>query len=68
MGTKNNPKNRKVIKKRKFLNKEIEPIYYKGNHIGHGNYMSAKYTNSTQLVLDNLGVPMQWKNIPNIDE
>ncbi len=68
MGTKNNPKNRKVIKKRKFLGKEIEPVYYKGNHIGHGNYMSAKYVNSTELVLDVLGLPMQWKNIPNIAE
>ena len=68
MGTKNNPKNRKAVTKRKFQGKEIEPIYYQGGYAGHGNYMSAKYSNSTQLVVDNQGIPMQWKNIPNIAE
>ena len=65
MGTKNNPKNRKIVKKRKFGGEEIEPIYYYGSYAGHGNYMSAKYSNSTKLVVDQNSVPIQWKNIPN---
>ncbi|NBR95160.1 MAG: hypothetical protein EBT55_02485 [Proteobacteria bacterium] len=68
MGTKNNPKNRKVLQKRKFQGKEIEPTYYQGNYAGHGNYMSAKYSNTTQLVIDQNGLPMHWKNIPRITE
>ena len=39
MGTKNNPKNRvKNVAKRKFNDKEIEPVYYYGVHAGHGKW------------------------------
>jgi hypothetical protein len=66
MGTKNNPKNRaEKAEKRKFNGKAIVPILYNGVHMGHGKYISAKYDNSTQLVLDDKNRPMQWDQIPN---
>lgn len=65
MGTKNNPKNRvKNEEKRKFNGKEIEPVYYHGKHANHGNYMSAKYSNSVQLVVDENSKPLPWSQIP----
>jgi hypothetical protein len=61
MGTKNNPKNRvKNAEKKKYNGKEIEPVYYYGVHAGHGKYMAAKYSGSSQLVTDTAGRPMQW--------
>jgi hypothetical protein len=60
MGTKNNPKNRKAVEKKKFNGKEIEPVYYYGVHAGHGKYMTAKYAGTTQLVVDEAGRPVQW--------
>lgn len=60
MGTKNNPKNRKAVEKKKFNGKEIEPVYYYGVHAGHGKYMTAKYAGTTQLVVDQAGRPVQW--------
>ena len=64
MGTKNNPKNRtKNVEKKKFKGKEIEPVYYYGVRVGHGKYMTAKYINTTQLVLDSDNRPMQWDQI-----
>lgn len=63
MGTKNNPKNRKVVEKKKLNGKEIEPAYYYGVHAGHGKYMAAKYAGTTQLVVDPQGRPVQWDEI-----
>ena len=63
MGTKNNPKNRKVVEKKKFNGKEIEPILYQGVHAGHGKYMAAKYSGSTSIILDTEGKPLQWSEI-----
>ena len=61
MGTKNNPKNSvKNLAKRKFNDKEIEPVYYYGVHAGHGKYMAAKYAGSNQLVVDAEQKPVQW--------
>jgi hypothetical protein len=63
MGTKNNPKNRAVAKKRKFQGKEVEPVYYYGRYAGHGNYVAAKYSGSTNLVVNSNNEPMQWKQL-----
>ncbi len=60
MGTKNNPKNRVKAEKKKFDGKEIEPVYYDGTHAGHGKYMAAKYSGSSQLVLGAENKPLQW--------
>jgi hypothetical protein len=64
MGTKNNPKNRvKNVEKKKFNDKEIEPIYYHGAHANHGNYMAAKYSGTFELVVDNEKKPIPWGDI-----
>ncbi len=64
MGTKNNPKNRtKVIKKREYNGKEIEPIFYYGKHSGHGNYMAARYIGTNDLALDEKQAPLPWKKV-----
>jgi hypothetical protein len=64
MGTKNNPKNRaKKLDKKRFNDKEIEPAYYYGVHAGHGKYMAAKFSGSTQLVLGQNDKPLQWDEI-----
>jgi hypothetical protein len=63
MGTKNNPKNRvKNVEKKKFKDKEVEPVYYYGVHANHGKYMSAKYAGTSQLV-EVEGKPIQWDEI-----
>ncbi len=64
MGTKNNPKNRvKNVEKKKFNGKEVEPVYYYGVHAGHGNYMSAKYVGTSQLVVDSFNRPIPWDEL-----
>ncbi len=64
MGTKNNPKNRvKAVEKKKHNGKEVEPIYYYGVHAGHGKYMAAKYSGSTQLVADAAQKPLPWDQV-----
>ncbi len=64
MGTKNNPKNRAVVEKRKFNGKEVEPILYNGKNIGHGSYMAAKYSGTTELViLQNGKQPAKWDEL-----
>ncbi|MBM5782319.1 MAG: hypothetical protein FJ368_02740 [Pelagibacterales bacterium] len=64
MGTKNNPKNRvKAVEKKKHNGKEVEPIYYYGVHAGHGKYMAAKYSGSTQLVSDAAQKPLPWDQV-----
>jgi len=65
MGTKNNPKNRKAVEKKKHNGKDIEPIMYHGVHAGHGKYMAAKYSGSTQIVVDTSGKPLQWEEVIN---
>ena len=64
MGTKNNPKNRvKSTEKKKHNGKEVDPILYCGAHAGHGKYISAKYSGTTNLVLDDNKKPIAWDNI-----
>ncbi len=63
MGTKNNPKNRAKAEKKKYNGKEVEPILYYGVHTGHGKYISAKYSGSTNLVVDSTGKPMPWDQV-----
>jgi hypothetical protein len=63
MGTKNNPKNRKTVEKKKFNGKEIEPILYHGVNVGHGKYMSAKYSGTSQIISDNSGKPLPWDEV-----
>lgn len=65
MGTKNNPKNRKVVEKKKFNDKEIEPVLYHGINAGHGKYIAAKYigTSAADLILDKDGRPLQWDSL-----
>jgi hypothetical protein len=61
MATKNNPKNKGQSGNKKFFNgKELEPIMYYGNYLGLGKYMSAKYTKTTEIVLDANSVPVKW--------
>jgi hypothetical protein len=66
MGTKNNPKNRKAVEKKKFNGKDIEPIYYYGVHGGHGKYMAARYAGSSELVVDKAGKPMNWDEVASL--
>lgn len=64
MGTKNNPKNRvKNVEKKKHNGKDVDPIYYCGVHAGHGKYMAAKYSGSTQLVVDTTNRPLPWDEL-----
>ena len=64
MGTKNNPKNRgKVLKKKTYNDKDVEPILYVGNHAGHGKYITGKYVGTTQVVADESGKPLPWGDI-----
>lgn len=61
MGTKNNPKNRaKAIEKKKHDGKELEPILYYGVNAGHGKYVAAKYSGTTNMVSDENGKPIPW--------
>ena len=64
MGTKNNPKNRgKVVKKKTHNGRDIEPILYVGKHVGHGKYIAAKYSGTIELVRDQNGKPFPWGEI-----
>lgn len=63
MGTKNNPKNRKAVEKKKYNGKEIEPVLYHGVNLGHGKYIAAKYAGSSQLIIDDSGKPFQWDDL-----
>lgn len=63
MGTKNNPKNRAKVEKKKFNGKEIEPVYFYGVHSGNGKFMAAKYSGTSQLVVDGSNRIMQWEEI-----
>ncbi|MFT6106321.1 MAG: hypothetical protein ACJA0S_001440 [Rickettsiales bacterium] len=64
MGTKNNPKNRgKVIKKKTHNNKDVEPILYAGGHAGHGKYITGKYAGTHELIVDANNKPLPWESI-----
>jgi hypothetical protein len=65
MGTKNNPKNRKAVEKKKFNDKEVEPVLYHGVNAGHGKYIAVKYIGSSaaELISDPSGKPIQWEDL-----
>jgi hypothetical protein len=64
MGTKNNPKNRgKVVKKKTHNGKEVEPILYAGGHAGHGKYIAGKYAGGSDIVVNSAGKPLPWDDI-----
>ena len=64
MGTKNNPKNRQAVQKKKFNGKEVEPILYHGINAGHGKYIAAKYAGAgMNLVTNDAGRPLQWEEL-----
>ena len=64
MGTKNNPSNRKVVEKKKFNGKEVEPILYHGINAGHGKYIAAKYVGAgMEIIMNEAGRPLQWEEI-----
>ncbi len=64
MGTKNNPKNRKAVEKKKFNGKEVEPVLYHGINAGHGKYIAAKYAGGgMNLVVNDSGRPLQWEEL-----
>lgn len=64
MGTKNNPKNRgKGKEKKKHNGKELDPVLYYGIHAGHGKYVAAKYSGTSQIVCDASGKPLPWGDI-----
>ena len=64
MGTKNNPKNRgKVFKKKTHEGKDVDPILYVGNHAGHGKYITGKDAGTTQIISDQSGKPLPWQSI-----
>ncbi len=63
MGTKNNPKNRKAVEKKKHNGKEVEPIYYYGVHAGHGKYMAVKYAGTAAMINDAQGKPLAWEEL-----
>jgi hypothetical protein len=63
MGSKNNPKNRGTVTKKKVLNgKEVEPIVFYDTEMKK-NYLSAKFSKTTDIVCDKNGEPIRWENI-----
>lgn len=66
MATKNNPKNKGTAGNKKTYNgKDIEPILYDGRYAGHGKYMAAKYSKTTEMIFDENGKPMNWDAFPS---
>ena len=62
-GSKNNVNNRGQAADLKQLDgKSIKPIMYKGERLGHGNYIAAKFENG-KLVKDVVGRPIPYKMI-----
>jgi hypothetical protein len=59
--TKNNPQARgKTNTKKKLNGKDIEPILVVS---GEGKFMGAKYSKTTNIICDNIGNPIAWKDI-----
>jgi len=61
--SKNSRKNKQINEKKKFNGKEIDPIFYYGVHAGHGKYVSAKFSGTSNLVTDESGRPLPWDEI-----
>jgi len=62
-GSKNNISNRgKGAELKQLDGKVVRPILYKGERLGHGNYMAAKFEDG-KLVKDDAGGPVPYKMI-----
>lgn len=61
MGTKNNPKNRKIVEKKTYNGKTIVPILFVDRVMG--TFMAGKYENTFQLVLGADNRPLQWDQL-----
>ena len=60
-GSKNNASNRgKAVELKKIDGKSVRPILYKGERVGHGNYMAAKFEGGV-LVRDSEGKPIPYR-------
>jgi len=47
---------------KKFNEREVKPVMYRGAKVGHGNYVAAKFDNG-DLVLDATGKPVAYQAI-----
>ncbi len=62
-GSKNNLSNRGKKAELKHVNgKVVIPVEYKGGHLGHSNYIAAKFEDGS-LVLDESGRPLPYRAI-----
>ena len=62
-GSKNNVNNRgKGAELKKLDGKVIKPILYKGERVGHGNYMAARFEDG-KLVRDDEGRPVPYQMV-----
>jgi hypothetical protein len=62
-GSKNNVSNRgKGVELKLLDGKAVKPIMYKGERLGHGNYMAAKFEDG-KLAKDDAGRPVPYKMI-----
>ena len=58
--SKNNVNNRgKGIELKKLNGKIVKPVLYKGERLGHGNYMASKFEDG-KLVRDTEGKPVPY--------
>jgi hypothetical protein len=59
-GSKNDIKNRgKAAELKKFNGQVIMPVEYRGNNLGHGNYMAGKLPDG-KLLRDNVNRPIPY--------
>lgn len=61
--SKNSRKNKQIDVKKQFNGKDVDPILYYGVHVGHGKYVSAKFSGTSDLVCDEAGKPLSWDHI-----
>ncbi|MFQ3307524.1 MAG: hypothetical protein ACI8ZF_000777 [Candidatus Midichloriaceae bacterium] len=62
-GSKNNISNRgKASELKKLDGKVVKPVFYKGERVGHGNYMAARFDGG-KLVKDASGRPVPYQNL-----
>jgi hypothetical protein len=62
-GSKNNVSNRgKGVELKKLDGKVVKPILYKGERLGHGNYMAARFEDG-KLARDDEGRPVPYQMV-----
>jgi hypothetical protein len=63
-GSKNNIENRGASAKLKEIDgKQIKPVMYKGQSVGHGSYIAGAYVENGKLVVDANDKPVQFSKI-----